>query len=180
MKLSVKKTERHRGGTLELDHELETLTVITPTGEKRGPVSWEAVIDYISGYIEETRPKSLRNHPRSHLAVKVSYQTSDRKCFDSITGEIGGGGVFIESGTPARVGNELAMELLLPDSPTVPVQAKGKVAWVRSRQEHYIFYPGMGVQFTEISEEARTRLLDMIRSIEHTRRGSSDSNLDRH
>jgi uncharacterized protein (TIGR02266 family) len=171
MKLSVKNTEKHRGGTLELDQELETLSVITPTGEKRGPVSWEAVIDYISNYVDEARPNTLRSHPRSHLAVKVSYQTPDRKCFESITAEIGGGGVFIESGTPARVGNELAMELLLPDSPRVPVHAKGKVAWVRPRQEHYIFYPGMGVQFTEISEEARKRLLDMIRSIEHTRQG---------
>ena len=180
MKLSVKNTSRHRGKTLELDNELETMTVITPTGEKRGPVSWEAVIDYISGHVEEGRPKRLWNHPRSRLAVKVNYQTPDRKCFDSITGEIGGGGVFIESGTPARVGDEVAMKLVLPDDPTVPVQAKGKVAWVRPRQEHYMFYPGMGVQFTEISEEARTRLLDMIRSLEHTRQGSPDSNPDRH
>ena len=172
MKLSVKNTVKHRGKTLELDDALETLSVIDATGEKRGPVSWEAIIDYISGYVQEARPRRLLNRPRSRLAVKVSYQTPDRKCFDSVTGEIGGGGVFIESGIPARVGDELAMELLLPDSPTVPIQVKGKVAWVRPRPEHYTFHTGMGVQFTEISEEARTRLLDMIRFLERSRQGT--------
>lgn len=180
MKLSVKHTSRHKGKTLELDDELETLTVVTSTGEKGGSVSWEALIDYVSYYVEEAGPKSLRNHPRSPLAVKVRYQTPDYKCFESITGEIGGGGVFIESSAPARVGDEIEMDLALPDNPTLPIHAKGKVAWVRPRPEHYVFYPGMGVQFTGISEEARARLVDMVRSLKQTRQGSSGFNPGRH
>ena len=176
MRLSVKHSSRHRGKKLELDDELETLTVITSTGEKGGSLSWEALIDYVSDNAEETGPKRLRNQPRSSLAVKVRYQTPDYKCFESITGEIGGGGVFIESGAPAKVGDELEMALALPDNPTVPVHVKGKVAWVRSRPEHYVFYPGMGVQFTGISEEARTRLVNLVRSLKQTRQGSSGFN----
>jgi type IV pilus assembly protein PilZ len=180
MKLSVKHTVRHRGKTLELDDERETLTVITSTGEKGGSVSWEALIDYVSDSVEEAGPKSLRNHPRSPLAVKVRYQTANYKCLDSITGEIGGGGLFIESSAPARVGDELEMDLALPDNPTAPVHAKGKVTWVRPRPEHYVFYPGMGVQFTEIAEEARARLVDMIQSLKQTRQGSSGFSPGRH
>lgn len=171
MKLPVKLTWRHRGKSLELDSESETITLIGGTGEKLGALSWEAVIDLILGYVKEARPKRLRNHPRSRLAVKVSYLSSNNKQFESVTGEIGGGGVFIESSTPLRVGTEIAMELVLPDNPISQVHAKGKVAWVRPRHEQYVFFPGMGVLFTEISEEARTRLLDLMKSLDQVRHG---------
>lgn len=172
MKLPVKLTWRHRGKALDIDSETETMTVLGRAGEKLGTLSWEAVIDYIQGYVEEARPTRLRNHPRSRLSVKVRALASDSRRVESLTGEIGGGGVFIESGTPFPPGTELTLELVLPDHLPIPIQAKGIVTWVRPRPERYVFFPGMGVQFTEISEKGRERLLEMVKSLNHIRRGT--------
>ena len=172
MKLPIKITSRHRGKSLELDSESETMTLIGPTGEKVGSVSWEDVIDFVQSCFGEDRPRRLRSYPRCPLAVKVTYLTPGHDRVESLTGEIGGGGLFIESNAPLTVGTEIAMDVVLPDDPAVPIRAKGKVAWVRSRQERYVFFPGMGVQFTEISEKAREQLVDIVKSLDQARRGT--------
>lgn len=172
-KLPVKISLRHRGKVLGLDSEAETMTLLDSTGEPLGAVSWEAVIDFIRGSVNEPQShRPVRNYPRSRLAAKVCYMTPDRKRFDSVTCEIGGGGVFIESHLPPQLGTALALELVLPDDPTAPINAQGKVAWIRPGEEHYVFFPGMGVQFTEISEEGRARLLTMVKALDQARQGS--------
>jgi uncharacterized protein (TIGR02266 family) len=170
MKLPVKITSRHRGKSLEVSSESETVALIGPTGDKEGEVSLETVIDLIQTCIEEERPKRLRNYPRLPLAVKVTYQAPGSNHVEALTGEIGGGGVFIESPAPLPEGTEITMDLVLPDDPAGPIRAKGKVAWVRSRQERYVFFPGMGVQFTEIPEKARDQLVEIVKSLDHVRR----------
>ena len=172
MKLPIKISLRHLGKVLGLDSEAETMTLLGPTGEPLGAVSWDAVIDFIQGYVKEARShRAVRNYPRSRLAAKVRYLTPDHKPFDSVTCEIGGGGVFIETNLPPKLGTALALELVLPDDPTAPINAQGTVAWIRPREEHYVFFPGMGVQFTEISDEGRARLLTMVKTIDHARHG---------
>ncbi|MDZ4732639.1 MAG: PilZ domain-containing protein [Nitrospirota bacterium] len=173
MKLPVKISLRHRGKVFGLDSEMETMTLLDPIGEPLGAVSWEAVIDFIQGYVKEARShRAVRNYPRSRLAAKVRYLTRGETHFDSVTCEIGGGGVFIETHLPPQLGTALALELVLPDDPTAPISAQGTVAWVRPREEHYVFYPGIGVQFTEISEEGRARLLTMVKALDHARQGN--------
>ena len=173
MKLPIKISLRHRGKVLGLDSETETMTLLGPTGEPLGAVSWEAVTDFIQGYVKEAQShQAVRDYPRSRLAAKVRCLTPDRKQFDSVTCEIGGGGVFIETRLPPQLGTVLALELILPDDPTAPINAQGKVAWIRPGEEHYAFFPGMGVQFTEISETGRARLLTMVKALDHARQGS--------
>ena len=105
MKLPIKVSLRHRGKVLGLDREAETMTLLGPTNEPLGAVSWEAVIDFIQGYVKEARShQAVRNYPRSRLAVKVRYVTPDHKHFDSVTCEIGGGGIFIETHLPPQLG----------------------------------------------------------------------------
>ena len=130
MKLPIKISSRHRGKILGLDSEAETMTLLGSTGEPLGSVSWEAVIDFIQSSVKETRShQAVRNYPRSRLAAKVRYVTPDRKHFDSVTCEIGGGGIFIETHLPPQLGTALTLELILPDDPTSPINAQGKVAW---------------------------------------------------
>jgi type IV pilus assembly protein PilZ len=170
--LPVKISLRHRGKVLGLDREAETMTLLGPTGEPLGAVSWDAVIDFIQGYVNEAQShRAVRNYPRSRLAAKVRLLTADHKHLDSVTCEIGGGGVFIETHQPPQLGTALALELVLPDDPTSPINAQGNVAWIRPREEHYVFFPGMGVQFTEISKEGRARLLAMVKNLDHARQG---------
>ena len=173
MKLPIKISLRHRGKVLGLDSETETMTLLGPTGEPLGAVSWEVVTDFIQGYVKEAQShQAVRDYPRGRLAAKVRCLTPDRKQFDSVTCEIGGGGVFIETRLPPQLGTVLALELILPDDPTAPINAQGKVAWIRPGEEHYAFFPGMGVQFTEISETGRARLLTMVKALDHARQGS--------
>ncbi len=149
------------------------MTLLGPTGEPLGAVSWEAVIDFIQGSVRKARSHAaVRNYPRSRLAAKVRYMTPDHKHIDSVTCEVGGGGVFIETHLPPQLGTILALELVLPDDPTAPIKAQGKVAWIRPGEEHYVFFPGMGVQFTEISETGRARLLTMVKALDQSRQGS--------
>src|SRR5688572_13642790 len=170
--LTVKISLRHRGKVLGLDSGTETMKVLDPTGESLGVVPWEAVIDFIHGVAKEIQSHhAVRNYPRSRLAAKVGYVTSDQKHFDGVTCEIGGGGIFIETSVPHQLGTVLKLKLVLPDDPTEPITAQGKVAWIRPKEEHYAFFPGMGVQFTEISEEGRTRLLTMVKALDHARQG---------
>jgi len=35
-----------------------------------------------------------------------------------------------------------------------------------------VFFPGVGIQFTEISETGRERLLTMVKTLDHVRQGS--------
>ena len=165
MKLPIKISSPHRGKILGLDSEAETMTLLSHTGEPLGSVSWEAVIDFIQSSVKETRShQAVRNYPRSRLAAKVRYVTPDHKHFDW--------GIFIETHLPPQLGTSLTLELILPDDPTSPINAQGKVAWVRPGEEHYVFFPGMGVQFTEISESGRERLLTMVKTLDHARQGS--------
>jgi len=173
MKLPIKISSRHRGKVLGLDSEAETMTLLGPTGEPLEAVSWEAVIDFIQSSVKEVRShQAVRYYPRSRLAAKVRYMTPDHKHFDSVTCEIGGGGIFIESHLPPQLGTALSLELILPDDPTAPIKAQGKVAWIRPGEEHYMFFPGMGIQFTEISETGRARLLTMVKTLDRARQGS--------
>ena len=173
LKLPIKISLRHRGKVLGLDSETETMTLLGPTGEPLGAVSWEAVTDFIQGYVKEAQShQAVRDYPRGRLAAKVRCLTPDRKQFDSVTCEIGGGGVFIETRLPPQLGTVLALELILPDDPTAPINAQGKVAWIRPGEEHYAFFPGMGVQFTEISETGQARLMTMVKTLDRARQGS--------
>ena len=173
MKLPIKISSRHRGKVLRLDSETETMTLLAQTGEPMGVVSWESVVDFIQGSVKEARsPQAARNYPRGRLAAKVRYVTQDHKQFDGVTCEFGGGGIFIETYLPPQLGTALELELILPDDPTAPINAQGKVAWIRPKKERYVFFPGMGVQFTEISETGQARLMTMVKTLDHARQGS--------
>jgi uncharacterized protein (TIGR02266 family) len=173
MKLPIKISLRHQGKVLRLDKEAETMTLLDPTGKLLGTVSWESVVDLIQGSVKEARPhKAVRNYPRGRLAAKVRYVTPDQERFEGVTCEIGGGGIFIETYLPPELGAALELELILPDDPTAPIKAQGKVAWVRPNEERYIFFPGMGVQFTEISEAGRERLVTMVKTLDRADKGS--------
>jgi uncharacterized protein (TIGR02266 family) len=103
------------------------------------------------------------------LAIRVRYTTPEGKQFDSLTGGIGGGGLFIESSTPLPQGTELAVEFALPDRPWEKLKAKAKVAWTRNKPERYLLFPGMGVQFTDIAPEARAQVLELVNALNRNR-----------
>ena len=172
LNLPVKVSTRHNGKSLHLDHAAETMTLIGPADEPLGTVSWDAVIDFIHNSSKTNRPqRPPRNYSRSPLAATLRYTTPGSTDSAGVTCEIGGGGIFIETTNPPKIGTILTLELALPDDPSKPISAQGQVAWVRPVEERHVLYPGMGVQFVEISDESRARIVNLVKSIDRSRGG---------
>jgi len=164
VKYPVSSSLRHRGKVLDLDAEREMVTLLGINGEPIGSLTWDFVIDQILAYRKVPAHKEVRSEPRISLAFRVRYNTPEGQRFESRAGGIGGGGLFIESQTPLRVGTKLAMEFSFPDTPAEWLPAKGVVAWVCPKADQYTFSPGMGVRFTEVAPDIRDRILEMVKS----------------
>lgn len=169
MKFPVTLTKSHEGKIVEMDVDHEVVMLRSAKGELLGTLSWGDVIERILASDDDVRFAHARSHPRAPLAVKVRYTTPEGKQFDSLTGGIGGGGLFIESSTPLAPGTELAVEFALPDRPWEKHKAKAKVAWTRNKPERFLLFPGMGVQFTDIDEKSRKELVELIAALNRTR-----------
>lgn len=169
MRFSITTTPGHAGKSLEIDVDREQINVYGATGQLLGSVTWASVVDRVDATDEDVRFAHSRAHPRAPLAVRVRYTTPEGKQFDSLTGGIGGGGLFIESSAPLAPGTELSVEFSLPDRPWEKHHAKAKVAWTRSKPERYLLFPGMGVQFTEIQPESRSQLVDFVNALNRNR-----------
>ncbi len=169
MKLPVTATKAHKGKLLELDHERETIRLLGVGGAQMGTVPWGSVIDLILGLRAQNQPEGLRTELMDFLVLNVRYRTPDGHWFESRPSGGGDEGIFIESNDPLPVGTKLMMEVALPDYPSEWLGAKGTVAWVCPKADQYRFSPGMGVRFTEISEEGRARLVDMVKSLNQAR-----------
>ena len=169
MKHPVTKTERHEGKVLEMNADEEVITLHGATGELLGILSWEEIIEQVLAGCDDTRFAHARAYPRAPLAVRVRYTTPEGKQFDSLTGGIGAGGLFIESSTPLAPGTELSVEFALPDRPWEKHKAIAKVAWTRNKPERHILFPGMGVQFIDIDEKARKELVELVAALNRSR-----------
>ena len=162
MKLPVVVTKSHKGKTLELDPQRETISLLGPDGEAIGTVSWESVINYIRALGERPRQIESRLQPRASLAFSIRYLTPDGRMIEGRASGLGGGGLFIDSLTPLPVGTDLTIEFSLPDGSQDWLKARGTVAWVCPKPDQYAFHPGMGIRFTEIAESVHGRILTMV------------------
>jgi type IV pilus assembly protein PilZ len=172
MRLTVTATEGHQGKVLEVDCDGETITLLSSQGELMGTVTWRSLIAFIKTATDDDCYVNARDFPRAPLAVKVRCTTPEGKQFDSLTGGLGGGGLFIENSAPLPPGTELDVEFSLPDRPSERLTAKAKVAWVRNKPERYLLFPGMGVQFTEIASQDRDRLDELVMALNRNRQGA--------
>ncbi|SLM47500.1 conserved protein of unknown function [Nitrospira japonica] len=169
MKFPVTMTAGHDGAILEVDADQESISLHDQHGELLGTLSWQEIIERIVATDDAQRFAHARAHARAPLAVKVRYTTPEGKQYDSLTGGIGGGGLFIESSTPLAPGTELAVEFTLPDRPWAKHTAKAKVAWTRNKPERFLLFPGMGVQFTDIDDQARKELVELVAALNRSR-----------
>lgn len=169
MKFPVTSTALHQGKCLIIDPDRETIDVLDASGQLLGDVPWVTVIEQVLDSDSEARFAHCRAHPRAPLAVKVHCRASDGTTFDGLTGGIGGGGFFIESSSPLKQGTELSLEFSLPDRPYERLSAKAKVAWVRSKPERYLLFPGMGVQFMDIDKKTQELLVDLVDALNRSR-----------
>jgi uncharacterized protein (TIGR02266 family) len=169
MTFPVVSTAGHQGKSLVIDPGRETIIVHDTSGKLLGGMSWGAVIERVLVSGEDARYAHCRAQPRAPLALKVRYTTPEGKQFDSLTGGIGGGGLFIESGAPLSQGTELTVEFVLPDRPWDKLKAKGKVVWVRNKPERYLLFPGMGIQFVDLDKKIQEQLVGLVEALNRSR-----------
>ena len=165
MKFSVTTTPGHEGKVLEMNTNQEVITIYGSNGELLGAISWKDIIERIITSDDDVRFAHARAHPRAPLAVKVRYTTPEGKQFDSLTGGIGGGGLFIESSQPLAPGTELAVEFALPDRPWEKHKAKAKVAWTRNKPERFCCSP---VWVSNSSISTRSPAVSSLNSSPHS------------
>jgi uncharacterized protein (TIGR02266 family) len=168
MKFSVTSTAGHQGKALIVDSDFETIAVEDSSGQLLGDIPWGAIIERVL-VGDDAAFAHCRAYPRAPLAIKVRCSTPDGKKFESITGGIGGGGLFIESSSPLAMGTELSLEFTLPDRPLEKLRAKAKVAWVRNKPERYLLFPGMGVQFVDIDSKVQDLLVGLVEALNRSR-----------
>jgi type IV pilus assembly protein PilZ len=147
---------------LNVDVEEETISLIGTDGQTLGCTTWNSVIQHIMSAGQAPVPIPARRHPRVPVSISVRYRTAEGTVVESRTSGIGAGGLYIESVRPVSLGSFLMVEFALPDQPDDWVQALCRVAWICERPDQYDFHPGMGVQFEEIPEAVRARVIAFV------------------
>lgn len=168
MRLPVKMTVGYEGATLVLDNTRELLSVISPDGELLGTVSWASVIELVQSRQDGDDRGAVQG--MVPLALKVHYHAAGALSGEGLTAEFGGGGFFLETGTPLPVGTELTVEFALPDQPHQRHMSKAKVVWVRHKPERHLFLPGMEVQFVDLPETIHRQVRDLVSALQRARR----------
>jgi hypothetical protein len=100
--------------------------------------------------------REKRRSPRVNLprGMTVSWNSEYRRDISRVS-SLSAGGMFIEADDPAPVGQALQVQFDLPNGPVL-----GKAVVRRSTRGK-----GMGVEFTELSEEQRTALSDLMQRL---------------
>ena len=164
-------SKKYSGYSIEIEGSKQRFLIWDDEGELILTLTVDEVLEAFIG--QKLQYDYRRKEPRINVALKSKYSVGDGTEVDAITGTIGGGGLFIESGKPLPLGSKVNFEVVLPHEPGNPVRGVGEVVWTRSSVEREIFFPGMGVQFREISTDDRSRIVQFVDAIK-TSRGTLD------
>jgi Tfp pilus assembly protein PilZ len=103
----------------------------------------------------------LRNHRRLPVALPCDWRVKEAR--DRVVSElldIGPGGAFVKTATPAPDGTSVVIEVIPPGG-AAPLSIEGRVAWVRSDDQ-----AGMGIEFRCRDTGGLRRLKELVRRIE--------------
>lgn len=166
MNTPIQKSDKYKDYSIRIDREKETLSLFDKKKEFVSSVSLSDLADIL---IEWNAKAGRRKKARALLAMKVQYQKNNDPWKESITGAVGIGGLFIETPEPLEKGCQLKIRFSLPDSPAKIIETGGRVVWTRNQFEKILYFPGMGVEFTDISKEETLAIENIVRSINKAR-----------
>ncbi len=105
-----------------------------------------------------------RKAERLPAEVKVDYRTVGSFITD-YTRNISQGGLFIRTSLPMEVGEKVRLRLTLPNG-EAPFALDGVVKWVSLLRDKDKHPPGMGIEFTEFTDEVKAQLQSLVDSHE--------------
>ncbi len=165
MDIPILNSPEHKGYFLRLDPKEEILSLFKSDGDFIKSVKLKDLVSLLLESKESARRKNLR----TSLSLKIKYQSTPGNWEESITGTLGTGGLFIETPAPLEKGSEVAIKFVLPDTPLQLIEARGKVVWTRNQFEKVLHFPGMGIEFSDISNEQKSAIQNMIAAINKSR-----------
>jgi uncharacterized protein (TIGR02266 family) len=178
----VEASEVSQRSGYAMDHLRRALELIQQTGEERFEEASRSVArtlailyplskmaDRPSGLPGSPGPAKMGTGSERRQARRLDIQAeigieSDSNFFMGLTEDISTGGIFIATYDVRTIGSPMTINFTLPDGHLV--SAEGVVRWVREYQggdsdaEHM---PGMGVQFTALTEQDQHAIEAFVR-----------------
>jgi len=157
VKFLLRKSKRYHGYSVRINPEDESLAIEDPGGNEVAAL----VLEDFLARLGATSNGFKRKFPRLGMGIFVKYLDAEGDLRQAIASTIGGGGLFIEGLDPLPKGTRTRLEFSLPASRNVII-AEANVVWVRKNFIQRVRFPGMGLEFSEISDEARAELLEFV------------------
>ena len=115
-----------------------------------------------------------REFPRYSSHIAVRFGGEENRSQDSLTKDVGGGGVRLVSRDFLPINSKVKMEFYLTPASEV-LKAVGKVVWIQKLP--YSYQHDVGIQFTDIPEPAQRRINTFVdQNLVNTGRPSSFTN----
>ncbi len=102
-----------------------------------------------------------RGQARYPVRIDVNYRHGDTYLF-SRSSNVSELGIFLVSDNPLPKDTVLALEFRIPNMRN-PIAVSGRVAWVERGTSGA--QPGMGIQFVDLTPDARKQIRSLIRTI---------------
>jgi uncharacterized protein (TIGR02266 family) len=114
---------------------------------------------------EDRRGADRRQSHRILVDLEVDYQCEDTFLFAYIT-DMSAFGIFIRTNNPEPPGTHLNLRFRLPEDDTT-MALEGEVIWINAFRpgDFNNLNPGMGVRFTELTDDQKGKLMDLIRKV---------------
>ena len=164
------KSKKRLGYFVDIDQRGQGLTIRDEQKRTLLSLSVDDLLDCLLG--PPAASFSRRKEPRVNLAIRLRYSFQGAELIEGITGNIGAGGIFIETCSLVKVGKTINLEMILPTRENEPVRATGEVIWVRTRPERIVYFPGISVRFDKISPEDQDRIRELTENISKVRYGT--------
>jgi uncharacterized protein (TIGR02266 family) len=103
--------------------------------------------------------EDLRSSERVKLVTEVRID-SESQFFAGVTGNVGGGGLFVATYAILPVGTPVTVEFTLPGEPAPTICASGSVCWLRETEGAV---HGMGVTFDDLSTEDKKAIREFCK-----------------
>ena len=101
-------------------------------------------------------------HERVTIELEVDYCADDTYLFAYMT-DISAMGIFIRTNNPEAPGTRLNLRFTPPGGETL--ELLGEVIWINPlRPGEFESEPGMGVQFVDMDEHQRARVLHLVKT----------------
>ena len=100
-----------------------------------------------------------REFPRLNTHIPIRFGGEESKAQDSLTKDVGGGGVRLVSREFLPVNAKVKLEFFLTPA-SEPLKAVGKVVWVQKLP--YSYQHDVGIQFVDVPEPTRKRIAHYV------------------